>query len=331
MVLINITKQQEGQKLHKYVLKYLDAAPASFVYKMLRKKNIVLNDKKAKGDEVLKDGDKIILYLADDTIAKFKTKQEIAEQPKEIKCNTNLEVLYQDDDILIVNKPVGMLSQKAKQNDYSINEQIVDYCLENDIVSKQTLQVFRPSICNRLDRNTSGIILAGISMKGSQNLSRILKSRTADKYYYTIVNGCLKDTIHDIAYICKDTSTNTSKVIKQAQDGYSKIETIFEPIQTAGDYTFIRVKLITGKSHQIRAHLAYLGYPIVGDFRYGNQKINERLRKELHLRHQLLHAGELIMKKDDFIKDDITIKATLPEQFKNILEMIGFDYGNLEF
>lgn len=329
MVSINVTKQQAGQKLHKYVLKYLNAAPASFVYKMLRKKNIVLNDKKAKGDEILQEGDVINLYLADDTVAKFRTATEevIVDRPKQ---TIRLDVLYKDNDILVVHKPVGVLSQKAKQNDYSINEQIIDYCLEHNIVTSKTLATFKPSVCNRLDRNTSGIILAGISMAGSQHLSQVLKSRTVDKYYYTIVNGKLRDTIHDIAYISKDTANNMSKVIKTKSDGYTKIETYFEPLQTVSNYTLVRVKLITGKSHQIRAHLSFLGYPIIGDPRYGDNTMNDKLRKEYKLKNQLLHAGHVDIHKDDFF-DDLSIDDPFPEQFCKIMDMIGFEYGNMEF
>ena len=329
MVSLNVTKQQAGQKLHNYVLKYLNAAPASFVYKMLRKKNIVLNDKKAKGDEVLQEGDRITLYLADDTVAKFRNAADCfgREVPKN---NIHLKILYRNDDILVVHKPVGVLSQKAKQDDYSINEQIVDYCLANNIVTKQTLLAFRPSVCNRLDRNTSGIILAGISMAGSQHLSCILKSRTVEKYYYTIVNGNLNQSIHDIAYISKDKSKNMSKVTKTKTDGFTKIETYFEPLQTINNYTLIKVKLITGKSHQIRAHLSYLGYPIIGDQRYGDDRINKRLCKEFKLKNQLLHAGLIIIHKDDFF-EEIRINDPFPAQFIKIMDMIGFDYGDMEF
>lgn len=329
MVSINITKQQAGQKLHKYVLKYLNAAPASFVYKMLRKKNIVLNDKKAKGDEVLQEGDVIILYLADDTVAKFRNEAEPIAIDRPSK-RVDLKVLYQDEDILIVHKPVGVLSQKAKQNDYSINEQIIDYCLEQQIITNKTLTTFKPSICNRLDRNTSGIILAGISMAGSQHLSRVLKSRTVDKYYYTIVNGKLKTSIHDIAYISKDNDNNMSRVIKTKADGYTKIETYFEPIDIVDNYTLVRVKLVTGKSHQIRAHLSYLGFPIIGDPRYGDVAINERLRKEFKLKNQLLHAGHVVIHKDEYF-ENLSIKDPFPEQFCKIMDMIGFNYGDMEF
>lgn len=329
MVSINVTKQQAGQKLHKCVLKYLDAAPASFVYKMLRKKNILLNHKKAKGDEVLCEGDVILLYLADETIEKFKNKGTDTAK-KTDTCNHKLTVLYQDENILIVHKPVGVLSQKAKQNDYSINEQIIDYCLENNIVTRQTLETFRPSVCNRLDRNTSGIILAGISIRGSQHLSHILKNRSVDKYYYTIVRGSFDKPIHDIAYISKNVADNMSKVVRNEQDGYTKIETKFEPIQRDNNYTFLRVKLITGKSHQIRAHLASLGYPIIGDNRYGDKNINNRLCKAFLLNHHLLHAGLLYIHKDDFF-NEICITDPLPKQFCEVMDMIGFNYGDMEF
>ncbi len=332
---LKVLANDEGQRLNKYLLKYLKEAPSSFVYKMLRKKNIVLNEKKAKGDEVLSKGDVVKLYLSDETIAKFKgnTVSDLIDT-KELKHKTykfDIDVIYKDENILAVNKPAGILSQKAETGDYSINEAIIDYCLEKGIVTKEGLNTFKPSVCNRLDRNTSGVILAGISLKGSQYLSKKLKERDADKYYYTIVKGVFLEEKRASAYIKKDGVSNVSQIMDKAsysrlsldkQKDYAYIETAFIPVSASKNYTLLKVKLITGKSHQIRAHLAYLGYPVIGDGKYGDVNVNRIFRDRYKLRNHLLHAGEIKL-------DDLLLTAPLTGQFKKICEAEKLDYRQL--
>lgn len=312
---LTITDLESGQRLNKYMMKYLNQAPSSFIYKMLRKKNITRNGKKASGDEILECGDVIKVFLADETIEKFRVvgSAQVSGQ----KPGITLQILYQDPDILAVHKPVGVLSQKAKKDDYSINEAIVDYCLSMRILSEKQLETFHPSISNRLDRNTSGIILAGISLKGSQMLARILKGHTCEKYYYTIVAGEMKQRIHEKAYIVKDTKKNQSKIQNLESPGASMIETAFTPLCTKNGFTLLQVQLFTGKSHQIRAHLQSLGYPMAGDTKYGNPAVNRKLRERYHLNHQLLHAGRLVL------PDIPEITDPLPAEFQNVADGLG--------
>ena len=150
-----ITDNEAGQRFDKYLAKLLGNAPKSFFYKMLRKKNITLNGKKASGNEKLQTGDQIKLFLSDDTFAKFSQQQQTA------RAVTDLDILYEDSDILLINKPVGMLSQPDDTKEPSLVEYLIGYLLNNGSITEEGLRTFHPSVCNRLDKNTSGIVAAG--------------------------------------------------------------------------------------------------------------------------------------------------------------------------
>ena len=148
-----IHDNEAGQRLDKLLRKYLSEAPGSFIYKMLRKKNIVLNGKKATGNEHLKKGDSVKLFLADDTIAKFQAAGKTVEES--IKNTVKLDVIYEDQNVIFINKPSGMLSQKAKETDVSVVENVTAYLLESGQLTRENLKTFRPSICNRLEYQRS--------------------------------------------------------------------------------------------------------------------------------------------------------------------------------
>lgn len=307
-----ISQAYAGLRLNKFLAKYLDAAPQSFLYKMLRKKNIKYNNAKADGSELLQPGDCVQIYMADETIARFRTDGTVLELKedadskllKETEAAKNganplekIPVLYEDTDILILNKPSGVLSQKAVASDYSLNEQIVDYY--RWIGGRD--EMFTPSVCNRLDRNTSGIIVAGLSLAGTRMLSKVLKERSIDKYYLTIVRGRVEKATTIKGFLSKRKNHNQVIVFnskeaaqKEGMEQSAYIETRYEPVayghHGTEEFTLLKVKLVTGKTHQIRAHLKSVGHPIVGDGKYGLKTINAYMKKEFGLRHQLLHA-----------------------------------------
>ena len=179
---------------------------------MLRKKNIVLNGKKATGNEHLRKGDSVKLFLADDTIAKFQAAGKTVEE--NIKNTVKLDVIYEDQNVIFINKPSGMLSQKAKETDVSVVENVTAYLLESGQLTKENLQTFRPSICNRLDRNTSGLIVAGKSLAGLQQMGELFKERTLKKYYLCIVKGRITEPAHISGYLVKNEKTNRVSFFK---------------------------------------------------------------------------------------------------------------------
>lgn len=325
---IVIEKNESGQRLDKFLAKYMNEASKSFFYKMMRKKNITLNGKKCGGNEKLAEGDVVKLFLAEDTIEKFSS-----VQVQEVK-KVDLDILYEDDEIILVNKPAGMLSQKAKETDESLVEYLIDYLLGSGKLTESGLRAFRPSVCNRLDRNTSGIVAAGKSLAGLQMLSGVFKDRSIHKYYQCLVSGEIRDVKTVDGWLLKDEKKNQVRILTEAEakrfggkDGDEepkRIRTKYEPIATDGRFTLLKVTLLTGRSHQIRAHLASLGHPIVGDFKYGGvSKVNPSGRT---VKYQLLHSYRLEFPKlaEPFVYlSGRVFEAPMPGYFASVLKETG--------
>ena len=166
---LTIGKNEAGQRMDKYLKKYFPEAGSGFLYKMLRKKNILLNEKKADGKEMLKQGDCIRLYLAEETIEKFRGTQKTPAVSQKKTPGVKLDVIYEDEHVAMVNKPAGMLSQKAKPSDQSLVEYFQRYLLDTGAISEQELETFHPAPCNRLDRNTSGWCCAERALRGCRH------------------------------------------------------------------------------------------------------------------------------------------------------------------
>lgn len=313
---ITVNKNEAGQRLDKLLSKYLNLAGKGFLYKMMRKKNIVLNGKKCDGSEKLSEGDEIKLFLADETIEKF---SEVKVQ--KVK-KTKLHIIYEDDHVLLINKPSGMLSQKAKEQDESLVEYLIDYLLDSGKLTKEDLRSFRPSVCNRLDRNTSGLVAAGCSLAGLQKLSAMFKDRSLHKYYLCVVSGSVREKKRIEGFLKKDEKTNQVTISCQEMPDSAPICTEYEPLMETGTYTLLKVTLITGRTHQIRAHLASIGHPIVGDAKYGNVRVNEEAKRQYHIRSQMLHSWKLVFPQMEEPLAHLSGKsftAPLPGEFKKVL------------
>lgn len=364
---ITISSIDEGQRLDKYLAKLLPNAGKSFLYKMLRKKNIVLNGKKADGSEKIAAGDTIKVFFTDETFEKFHGHGGNANLTKlDVQTNSDrtfnglstesnarkdaLNIVYEDENIIAVDKPSGMLSQKAKPDDISINELIAAY-----IIEEGKSETFKPGICNRLDRNTSGIVVSGKNMYGLQMLSKAFSERTIYKYYICLIKGVLYSRVSLNGYLAKDCEKNKVTVISQdeydkldnkTKDAYVNISTELIPY-TLSEYdtatqngttdnkhaelhresndealSIVKIHLITGKPHQIRAHLASIGHPVAGDMKYGDAGFNKVLRDKYGIKDQMLHAFQLILPNNVYTKadSDINIVTEFPEDFKRVLE-----------
>ena len=322
MKLITVNQNEAGQRLDKLLAKYLNQAPKSFFYKMLRKKNITLNGKKAVGNERLQVGDEIRLFLSEETIAGF------TEEKKEVRIQqSQFDIVYEDEHILLVNKPAGMLSQKASPTDVSLVEHVISYLLESGQFTGEELKSFRPGICNRLDRNTSGLVAAGKSLAGLQAMNELFKFRTLHKYYRCIVAGTLSKEQRIKGWLWKNEKTNQVQIYREEHKDALPICTEYVPLQKLdidGKHcTYLEVNLITGRSHQIRAHLASIGHPLIGDTKYGDPKVNAYFRKQYGLKYQLLHAYRLefpVLSGTLERLSEQSFTAPLPRKFQEILK-----------
>lgn len=314
---LTVHKKDENQRLDKYLKKYLKEAPGNFIYKMLRKKNIVLNGKKADGTEKLAAGDEIKLFFAEETLQKFTGETAASDMPQ-FPTKKNLEILFEDEDVLILNKPAGELSQKAEAKDISMNEYALGYLQQTGAITQESLKVFKPSVCNRLDRNTSGILIAAKTYQAAREFGEALQKRTVRKFYLCIVKGEVKKSESINGYLWKDEKTNKVQIFKEQRDGASEIHTAYKPMKCENGLTLLEVHLITGRTHQIRAHLSSIGHSILGDPKYGDKKLSEKWK----IKYQLLHACRLELDgfTGDFAKyNGKIICADTPKIFEKII------------
>ena len=353
---VDVSAGQAGQRLDRYLQRILPNAGTGFLYRMLRKKNITLNGARAQGIEKLAQGDKIRFYFSDETYAKFAgwegsckgapssggdcagsasaschggagAGERIREYRTAYQRLKQIGVVYEDSHIILLNKPAGVLTQKAAEGDLSLNEWMIGYLLHKNPALEKELRGFCPSVCNRLDRNTSGLVLCGKSVAGLQFLSGCIRERTIRKFYRTICAGDLEHPALVSGYLIKDSAKNRVRVTKEKCAGGEYIETAYRPVSRKNGYTLLEVELVTGKPHQIRAHLAGLGHPVIGDFKYGEAALNGRLRKEYGLQNQLLHAFRVVFPRTQDMAGEAlsgrTVTAPCPERFLRIQDSLG--------
>jgi len=285
-----VGKNDSNQRLDRFLKKYMDEAGTGFIYKMLRKKNIKVNESKASPEMMIFEGDTIQLYLSDETIDKFIGTKEVR------KSKLAPRIIYEDENLVLINKPAGILSHGAGEEfEENIVDSLVTYLIQKGDYIPRIEKTFSPSICNRLDRNTSGVIIGAKNSEALRLVNKAIKEGSVRKYYKTIVNGAIKEDFEHKGFLIKDEDRNLVDISDEQGEGSKEIHTKFRVIMSKGGYSLLEVELITGRTHQIRSTLQTMGYPVIGDRKYGNSVVNDEFRKKYGLENQWLHGYRIVL------------------------------------
>lgn len=268
---ITIAANDAGQRLDKFITKYMPSLPTAMLYRGLRKKRIKVNGGKTDGAYRLCEGDVLQLYLNDEFFETPK-KQVATPQAPELK------VIYEDENILLADKPVGQLvhDDKPGQTDTAIAH-IRAYLIAKGEYDPQKEQSFTPALCNRLDRNTSGIVIAAKNAAALREINAAVKERKVDKYYQCLAEGVINPPTGVLTgFLRKNAADNRMTVFDTQKPNTVKAVTAYRVMEQGDTRCRVEVELLTGRTHQIRAQFAHMGHPLCGDTKYGATPVRTR-------------------------------------------------------
>lgn len=292
MKTVIIGKNEAGQRLDRFLLKYLNNSSRTNVYKLIRKKVFKVNGVRVKEDYFFELGDKLEIYLSDDSYEKLVKPEEQVEASA-----VGLNIVFEDDDILIVDKPKGMLTH-PDQNEFknTLSSKVQVY------LKHMSSRTFKPASIQRLDKNTSGLVIFGKNYQSLKAYNEMMRNREIKKYYQCVVEGVVKEPGTVKGWLIKDENKNKVRLSNNQQNDQAKFcHTDYKPLRVIGNYTLLEVELHTGRSHQIRESMRYIGHPIVGDKKYGASK-------EKNVNSQLLHGYKLVINGREYTSESEDIK-----------------------
>ena len=286
---IKIAKNDAGQRLDKFLTKALDL-PVGLLYKSIRTKKIKVNRKRAENNTVLMEGDTIQCFLAEEFFGKLDEAEGVTLSLDRIQ--PKLDIVYEDENILLLNKRPGV--SVHEDEDSKVNTLIAHvqaYLYQKGEYNPKDEQSFAPALCNRIDRNTGGIVIAAKTAEALRVMNEKIRLREIDKLYLAAVHGIPERKEATLTgYLIKDEKLNKVRVFdKNPPKGAKNIITKYKVVATRGSDALIEVELLTGRTHQIRAHMAYIGHPLIGDGKYG---VNKGDRAEGY-KYQALYSYKL--------------------------------------
>lgn len=289
-----IKANDANQRLDKFIRKSLPNLPQSLMYKYIRKKRIKVNSKRAEISTVLNVGDIVDMYINDEFFVKPETRYDFTGAPRK------LDILYEDDNIMLLDKKAGLLCH-PDDREYvdTLITRIKKYLYEKGEYKPDDENSFTPALVNRIDRNTGGIVIAAKNAESLRIMNAQMKQRTnLKKYYLCVCHGIMeRDSGLLEGYLLKDEKKNTVKILKAPCDGAKEIRTKYKVLGRDFDkqLSLVEVELVTGRTHQIRAHFASIGHPLLGDGKYGTNKLN----KDFGYRKQCLYSYKLVFMFDE--------------------------------
>lgn len=282
-----IDDTSKNQRIDKFLKRVLPDAPVSFIYKMFRQKDVKVNNKKVDISYILQENDNVFIYIKDDLLKQFK-KEKLLRPVK-----ADFEIIYEDENILVINKPKGLLVHGDKdEKRITLQNMVLNYLSKKGEFDINAEQSFVPSPAHRLDRNTSGIVIFGKNLPTLQQLLQLFRERTQiEKKYTLLVRGITdKEGLIDLPLI-KDSKTQLVKV-GSIKNGAKEAKTKYKRLKSYScGYSLVEAELLTGRTHQLRVHFAYISHPIVGDAKYGDFKINKDFEDAYKYKNQFLHAS----------------------------------------
>ncbi len=267
---LTVGKNDHGLRLEKFMARTFRTMPPALIRKYIRLKCIRVNGIHGKADTVLQQGDQLKFYISDEFFQKIPPVDYSRITP-------GFGVVYEDDQIILMDKPAGLICQPDERESFNtLANHLIAYLIKKGEYHPETENAFVPALCNRIDRNTQGIVIGAKTSAALMILNEKIKARELDKRYQCLVFGVPTPSQGDkTAYLKKDSATNTVRVVDCPAPGFREIRTGYRMLATDGRVSLLEVTLFTGRTHQIRAHMAHLGYPLVGDTKYGNVQQNK--------------------------------------------------------